>query len=160
MSTDPGDQTPPPGPPAHDTPIKDLGFATRAVNALRRDRCRTLEDLLKYSAGDLYAVRNLGYRSVEQIIDRLDMWNLELADAPKPARVVKVVPNVPINGVEPLMTPEMVCTWLQINRDLLYDLVQQRKLPYLRVGGRQLRFRKSELDAYLAENHREAEVEL
>lgn len=147
-------------PPALDTPIKDLGFPGRVVNALRRERCRTLEELLKYSASDLFAVRNLSNRSIEAVIDRLAMWDMKLAGAPKPTRIVTVVPNIPVAGVEPLLTPEMVCTWLQVTRDLLYDLVQQKKIPYVRVGGRQLRFKKSDLERYLAENHHEAEVEL
>lgn len=147
-------------PPSKDTRIDELGFPSRVVNALRRERVRTLEDLLKWSASDLYAVRNISHRSVEAVISRLAMWDMKLPGTPKPARIVTVVPNIPVAGVEPLLTPEMVCTWLQINRELLYDLVQQRKIPYLRVGGRQLRFVKSELEQYLAENHKQAEVEL
>lgn len=52
-----------------------------------------------------------------------------------------------------LLTPDEICAWFKISKDLLYDLVQQRRIPFLRVGGRQLRFRRSEMEAYLAERH-------
>jgi excisionase family DNA binding protein len=64
-------------------------------------------------------------------------------------------PPVP-DGVdpEPLLRPDQVCDWWQISRDLLYDLVQQGRIPHVRVGGRQLRFHRVELDEYLADRHK------
>jgi excisionase family DNA binding protein len=47
-----------------------------------------------------------------------------------------------------LMTPDEVCAYLKINKDWLYDQVQAGRIPHIRLG-RQLRFRRTELDAYL-----------
>jgi len=46
------------------------------------------------------------------------------------------------------MTPDEVCAYLKINKDWLYDQVQAGRIRHIRLG-RQLRFRRAELDAYL-----------
>ena len=50
-----------------------------------------------------------------------------------------------------LMTPDEVCTYLKINKDWLYDQVEARRIPHIRLG-RQLRFRRTELDDFLDSN--------
>lgn len=47
-----------------------------------------------------------------------------------------------------LLTPDEVCAYLKINKDWLYDQVEARRFPHIRLG-RQLRFRRSELDDFL-----------
>jgi excisionase family DNA binding protein len=47
-----------------------------------------------------------------------------------------------------IMTPDEVCAYLKINKDWLYDQVQARRIPHLRLG-RQLRFRRAELLDFL-----------
>lgn len=47
------------------------------------------------------------------------------------------------------MTPDEVCAYLKINKDWLYDQVQARRIPHVRLG-RQLRFWRSELIEFLA----------
>jgi excisionase family DNA binding protein len=47
-----------------------------------------------------------------------------------------------------LMTPDEVCAYLKTNKDWLYDQVQAHHIPHIRLG-RQLRFRRTELDQFL-----------
>ena len=52
-----------------DISINELGLSVRAVNALTRAGVSTLEDLLKYDEESLFALRNLGVKTVNEILD-------------------------------------------------------------------------------------------
>jgi excisionase family DNA binding protein len=56
------------------------------------------------------------------------------------------------------LTPDQLCEYLQIQKDWLYDQVQRRAIPHVKLG-RQLRFKRSEIDQWLAGHQREAEAE-
>jgi excisionase family DNA binding protein len=50
-----------------------------------------------------------------------------------------------------LMTPDDVRDLLKVTKDWLYDQVQARRIPYIRLG-RHLRFRHAEVLAYIGAN--------
>lgn len=50
-----------------------------------------------------------------------------------------------------LMTPDDVCDLLKVTKDWLYDQVQARRIPHIRLG-RHLRFRHAEMLAHIAAN--------
>ena len=50
-----------------------------------------------------------------------------------------------------LMTPDDVCALLKVTKDWLYDQVQTRRIPHVRLG-RHLRFRRAELLNYVEAN--------
>ena len=50
---------------------------------------------------------------------------------------------------EELLTVEEVCAWFKVKKNWVYDEVEAGRLPHLRLGRRHLRFRRSELEAYL-----------
>jgi excisionase family DNA binding protein len=50
-----------------------------------------------------------------------------------------------------LMTPDDVCAILKVTKDWLYDQVQARRMPHVRLG-RHLRFRRSEVFEYVRAN--------
>lgn len=52
-----------------DISINELGLSVRAVNALTRAGVSTLEDLLKCDEESLFALRNLGVKTVNEILD-------------------------------------------------------------------------------------------
>jgi excisionase family DNA binding protein len=52
-----------------------------------------------------------------------------------------------------LLTPEQVCELLQVSRQWLYDSVEKRGFPHIKLG-RQLRFRPKEVSAWLADRRR------
>jgi len=47
-----------------------------------------------------------------------------------------------------LITPDELAEFLKISKSSVYRLVDERKLPFCKVGG-SLRFRKSDIDKYL-----------
>lgn len=51
-------------------------------------------------------------------------------------------------------TPTALADWLKLTKDYLYDQVQANQIPYHRFG-RSLRFRRSEIEQWLEEQHRD-----
>lgn len=49
---------------------------------------------------------------------------------------------------EPLLTPDEVCQLLAVSKRWLYDNTRSGAIPHVRVG-RQLRFRRSDLEEWL-----------
>jgi excisionase family DNA binding protein len=52
-----------------------------------------------------------------------------------------------------LLTPDQLCSLLQVKKSWLYDQVERGALPCLRLG-RQLRFRQSDVRRYLDDLYR------
>ena len=61
------DLTPPPS-ETDDRPIDIFGFSVRTYNALRREGIRTVQQLIGLSVDDLYAIRNMGKTSVQEVV--------------------------------------------------------------------------------------------
>jgi excisionase family DNA binding protein len=57
-----------------------------------------------------------------------------------------------------LITPDDVCALLKVTKDWLYDQVQARRIPHVRLG-RHLRFRRSEVLDYVRANSVAQDVE-
>mgnify|MGYP000849891709 CR=1 len=53
-------------------------------------------------------------------------------------------------GEEELMTVQEVCGLLKVTKDWLYDQVEARQIPHVRLG-RHVRFHPAQLRAYLQE---------
>lgn len=53
---------------------------------------------------------------------------------------------------EPLLTTDEAARLLRVPRSTLYELVRSRGLPHVRIGERGLRFTRSDLDEWVAEN--------
>jgi excisionase family DNA binding protein len=60
-----------------------------------------------------------------------------------------IEPTGRTDSVDELLTVEDVCAWFKVTRDWVYDEVQARRLPFLRLGRKHLRFRRAELLDYL-----------
>ena len=59
-------------------PIEDLEFSVRSYNCLKRSGINTIEDLLNKTEEDMLKVRNLGKKSYEEVIGRLNDLGLSL----------------------------------------------------------------------------------
>lgn len=57
-----------------------------------------------------------------------------------------------IRQSEPLLTADEAARLLRVPRSTLYELVRSRGLPHIRIGARGLRFTRSDLDEWIAEN--------
>lgn len=51
----------------HDVPVYELELSIRSINALRRAQIPNLSDLLKGFPNNLYSIRNLGEKSIDEI---------------------------------------------------------------------------------------------
>ena len=57
--------------------IEELDFSVRSFNCLKRAGINTVEDLARKSADDMMKVRNLGRKSLEEVIKKLQDLGLE-----------------------------------------------------------------------------------
>ncbi len=58
--------------------IDDLDLSVRSFNCLKRAGIDTVEDLINRTEDDMIKVRNLGRKSLEEVIQKLHSFNLEL----------------------------------------------------------------------------------
>ncbi len=63
----------------HDIAIEDLEFSVRTFNCLKRAGINTIGDLVARSEDDMMKVRNLGKKSLEEVILKLEEMELSLA---------------------------------------------------------------------------------
>ena len=59
-------------------PIEEMDLSVRSYNCLKRANINTVEDLVKKSKNDMLKVRNLGLKSIDEVIAKLDGYGLSL----------------------------------------------------------------------------------
>ena len=59
-------------------PIEEMDLSVRSYNCLKRAGINTVEDLLKKSRADMLKVKNLGIKSIEEVIAKLESYGLSL----------------------------------------------------------------------------------
>ena len=60
--------------------IEELDLSVRSFNCLKRANINTVEDLTRKTEDEMMKVRNLGRKSLEEVINKLAMMGLSLAD--------------------------------------------------------------------------------
>ena len=68
--------------------IEELGLSTRSINCLRRltngwGREVSIEEIVEHSIEDLYKVRNLGKKSIDEIVAKVHSFGLKFKDEEK-----------------------------------------------------------------------------
>ncbi len=63
-----------------ETPIDDLDFSVRAYNCLKRAGVNTLGDLTEKTELDMMKIRNLGKKSLKEVIDKIKEMGLKFRD--------------------------------------------------------------------------------
>ena len=58
--------------------IEEMDLSVRSYNCLKRANIHTVEDLTKKTEDDMLKVRNLGRKSLEEVIQKLDSYGLAL----------------------------------------------------------------------------------
>jgi DNA-directed RNA polymerase subunit alpha len=58
--------------------IEDMDLSVRSYNCLKRANINTVEDLTKKSEEDMLKVRNLGRKSLDEVIQKLQSYGLSL----------------------------------------------------------------------------------
>lgn len=59
--------------------IEDMDLSVRSYNCLKRANIHTIEDLTKKTEDDMLKVRNLGRKSLDEVIQKLESYGLSLA---------------------------------------------------------------------------------
>ena len=62
-----------------DMTIEELDLSVRSFNCLKRANINTVEDLISKTEDEMMKVRNLGRKSLEEVINKLAMMGLSLA---------------------------------------------------------------------------------
>ena len=65
---------------ALETSIEDLDFSVRAYNCLKRSGIHTLQELVNKSETDMMKIRNLGKKSLKEVLDKIRDMGLVLRD--------------------------------------------------------------------------------
>ena len=65
---------------ALETTIEDLDFSVRAYNCLKRAGIHTLQDLVNKSESEMMKIRNLGKKSLKEVLDKVRELGLVLRD--------------------------------------------------------------------------------
>ena len=65
---------------ALETSIEDLDFSVRAYNCLKRAGIHTLQDLINKSENDMMKIRNLGKKSLKEVLDKIKELGLDLKE--------------------------------------------------------------------------------
>ena len=63
------------------TPLEDMGLSVRTYNCLKRAGINTLGDLSRRTADDLMKLRNLGQRSLREIIDACKRYGVVIQES-------------------------------------------------------------------------------
>lgn len=63
-----------------ETPIEELDLSVRAYNCLKRDAIHTLQDLTSKSEAEMMKIRNLGKKSLKEVLDKVRDLGLVLRD--------------------------------------------------------------------------------
>ena len=61
-------------------PIEEMDLSVRSYNCLKRANINTVDDLIKKSKNDMLKVRNLGLKSIEEVVAKLETYGLSLRD--------------------------------------------------------------------------------
>lgn len=63
-----------------ETAIEDLDFSVRTFNCLKRANIKTLKDLVDRKQSDFTKIRNLGKKSLKEVLDKIKELGLNLRD--------------------------------------------------------------------------------
>ena len=61
--------------------IEDMDLSVRSYNCLKRAGIHTIEDLTKKSEDDMLKVRNLGRKSLDEVIAKLRSYGFDFKDS-------------------------------------------------------------------------------
>ena len=59
-------------------PIEEMDLSVRSYNCLKRAGINTIDDLIKRSKNDMFKVKNLGIKSIDEVIAKLESYGLSL----------------------------------------------------------------------------------
>ena len=64
-----------------DMPIEEMELSVRSYNCLKRANINTIEDLIQKTREDMLKVRNLGLKSIEEVLEKLAEYGLSFRES-------------------------------------------------------------------------------
>ena len=58
--------------------IEEMDFSVRSYNCLKRANIHTVEDLIRKTEEEMLKVRNLGKKSLDEVMQKLEAYGLSL----------------------------------------------------------------------------------
>lgn len=119
--------------------VDEIGLSVRSTNALRKEQIRTVGEMLQLTEEQLYAIRNLGKKSVEEILQRSREyrklgetgWDLDVCKHLE----VPASPDELEQRLESESGKTFVCSWLGDRPIDELDLLSPRAYNLLRLHG-------------------------
>lgn len=110
------------------TPLEDLDLSCRSFNCLTRAGIRTLGDIVSMTELEMMKVRNLGRKSLEEVVNKIAMMGFHLADESTETHVSwmeKQVANITkVKDINRDMTKKMVKS---IDDDIVLSIIKRRE---------------------------------
>ncbi len=63
-----------------ETPIEEIEFSVRAYNCLKRAGINTIQDLISKKENEITKIRNLGKKSLKEVLDKVEEMGLKFRD--------------------------------------------------------------------------------
>ena len=63
-----------------ETPIEEIEFSVRAYNCLKRAGVNTVEDLINKKESEVNKIRNLGKKSLKEVLDKVKEMGLSFKE--------------------------------------------------------------------------------
>ena len=63
-----------------ETPIEELDLSVRAYNCLKRAGIHTLQDITAMTEDEMMKIRNLGKKSLKEVLDKVKEMGLKFRD--------------------------------------------------------------------------------
>ena len=63
-----------------ETPIEEVEFSVRAYNCLKRAGIHTVQDLVNKKEGEVTKIRNLGKKSLKEVLDKVEESGLSFTE--------------------------------------------------------------------------------
>lgn len=109
------------------TSIKSLGLSVRSENALIKNNIATVSDLIVLSEDDLYQMRNLGVKSVNEILEKI----IEIkSDEAAMSQIYGSAAGLDNAELPSFDTPESFEEWLSSkeNQDIYLDYLKEEQI--------------------------------
>ena len=62
-------------------PIEEMELSVRSYNCLKRANINTVEDLIQKTREDMLKVRNLGLKSIDEVLEKLNEYGLSFKES-------------------------------------------------------------------------------
>lgn len=112
-------------------PIEETRMSVRSTNALHRAEIHTVGDMLKQTEETLQSIRNLGAKSIAEILDKIEYYK-QLSAMEKSAETIKSADNVDVLENREIIVEYLSCNSVSIDA---LELLPAKAYNHLLMNG-------------------------